>query len=452
VGDTEACRSESAGAGPAAPLPGLELGGMTARTALEGDRRAVAEAAVSHLRVQLPAGVAAALPQPRIDAVPPLSVPLPGGAVSVDLRPALRALRGSAAGAELVRVGGVHAAATAVCAAGAPRLEGAWRVGSATVGGRALDVQDPRTETVRLLPAEQLDPSLIDLAEIVAEPAGADGALLRAALRPLLDALPDISVPATVARVDLLPGERVVAGGRLVQRGLRVHVSVLGQDVADVVAGEATAGAGGTGCDGPPVVAGDVADLALRCAGRQLVLVDVLETRGRVRLLGAAAPRWIGRRVAVRLTATGRVVARPRVGRDGLFRATAPLPPAAIRHRSEARYQAAVGRQRSPALKLSRRMLITRTSPTRSGITIRGRVVGPLASPAAPITVMRRLSCERWTVVKRFRPGRDGRFRVSIPLPRGAGTAVVRMRTRVIERAASGRPAPTFTLPRYVAL
>ena len=66
------------------------------------------------------------------------------------------------------------------------------------------------------------------------------------------------------------------------------------------------------------------------------MLIDVYEQAGRVRLLGAADRRYVGRRVRIRFIGTGRTVARP-----------------------PARYDASIGKQRSMKLKLERRMLAT---------------------------------------------------------------------------------------------
>jgi len=70
------------------------------------------------------------------------------------------------------------------------------------------------------------------------------------------------------------------------------------------------------------------------------VLIDVLRSKGRVKLLGAANRRYAGQRVTIRFLATGKVVARPLVRRTGLFTATAKLPRKRLRATNKARYQA----------------------------------------------------------------------------------------------------------------
>ena len=140
-------------------------------------------------------------------------------------------------------------------------------------------------------------------------------------IQPVLDQLPEIAIPDTIARIRVTPNERVESGTRLIQRALHAEISIAGQQLADVVAGEATVGLTDVGCGG-------VADLALQCSLRRLVLIDVYEQGGRVRLLGAADRRYVGRRVRIRFMADRHTVARPKVRRDGTFEATAPLPAA----------------------------------------------------------------------------------------------------------------------------
>jgi hypothetical protein len=242
-----------------------------------------------------------------------------------------------------------------------------------------------------------------------------------------------------------VPDERVANGVRLTQRALHAEVTIAGQNVADAVLGEATVGSEGVNCGG-------VADLALQCTARRIVLIDVVISHGRVHLRGAADRRFAGRRVRIRSAWNGRTVARPRLSRTGLFSATAKLPPGAIRKTNDARYQASVRGQRSLDLKLVRRMLVTRTVRRGDSVRITGRVTRPLASPRRPITVKRRLSCSRWRVVKRFKPGADGHFNVRLGAPLAGEAAAYRMQTRVRKFTWLPKLYPTFTLPRYIDL
>ena len=59
---------------------------------------------------------------------------------------------------------------------------------------------------------------------------------------------------------------------------------------------------------------------------------------------------------------------------------------------------------------------------------------------------------QRWKVVKRFKPARDGSFRVRLKAPDDGEAAVYRMTTRVKLYEWFRKTYPTFTLPRYVDL
>jgi hypothetical protein len=181
------------------------------------------------------------------------------------------------------------------------------------------------------------------------------------------------------------------------------------------------------------------------------VLIDVLRRGGRVRFVGAADRRYVGRRVRIRLLAGGRTVARPKVSRSGLFRASAKLPPRGIRNTSRARYQAVIGDERSLALKLVRRMMVTRSSVRAGRVTIEGVVLRPHARQARAIVVKRRVSCGRWQTVKRVEPRSGGRFRITLDAPAPGRAAAYRLQTRVPGGRSQARLYPTFTLPRYVS-
>lgn len=364
----------------------------------------------------------------------------------VDLRPALEALIQPRAlpNVSLLRVRAADAVATARCAGGVPRFSGSSTLASVAVGGVELGVEDAVTETVRLIGSQTIDPSNVDVSRIV-RPPGVDLAALQAVIQPVLNALPNVTVPATIARIRITPNERIESGTRLIQRALHAEITIAGQRLADVVAGEAVVGVGDVSCGG-------VADLALECTLRRLVLIDVYEQAGRVRLLGAADRRYVGRRVRIRFMADRRTVARPRVRRDGTFRATAPLPDPRIRGTNRARYEAAIRNQRSMRLKLQRRMVVSEMSSRGGVVTIAGRVVQPLTDPVQTVLVKRRVTCREWKVVKRFRPRSDGRFRVRLKAPQEGEAAVYRMTTRVKLYDWFPKTYPTFTLPRYVDL
>ena len=194
------------------------------------------------------------------------------------------------------------------------------------------------------------------------------------------------------------------------------------------------------------------ADLVRACTSRGVVLEDVIPAGNRVKLLGVAEERFKGRRVDIVFAATGKVVARPKVGADGSFSATAPMPPRRLRFSNRARYQARVGGERSLNLKLMRRMLVTSVRTSAGKVTIAGKVVGPLALRAKDreIVLERRVTCTRLATVSRFRPRANGAFKVTVPVPAGTSAAVYRLRTKVRASTHGSRLSSTFTLPRAI--
>jgi hypothetical protein len=308
-----------------------------------------------------------------------------------------------------------------------------------SVLGQELPVDRAVTRTLTVADSASIDPS-----NLTPEQLGVPGVSLDI-LRPILDPLPTISIPATAARVVATPGRRIESGGRLTQHSLDLSITVGGQNVVDLVIGSATVGAAEVNCGG-------VADLALQCTSRRLVLIDVLERKGRVHLLGAADRRFAGRRVTIRFTANNKIVARPRVQTSGLFRATAKLPRRKLRGTNRARYRASIAKQKSLRLKLRRRMVVSSTRVSGNRVTIAGRVVRPLGAPIQTLIVKRRVSCGRYSVIRRFKPPASGRFRITVPGPPSSQADALRMQARVRKFTSSPKMYPTFTLPRYVDL
>jgi hypothetical protein len=157
--------------------------------------------------------------------------------------------------------------------------------------------------------------------------------------------------------------------------------------------------------------------------------------------------------VKVMLLATGKTVGTTTVGADGLFRLTAPLPPARFRNGNAARYVALIGAQRSQALKFHRRMTIQRASVASGRVTMVGSVSRPRAMPPRVIVIKRRLSCAKYVEVGRANPNAAGRFSVTVPAPSGVGAAVYRAQTGVPATLRKrAKLFPTFTLPQIVGV
>jgi hypothetical protein len=437
-----ACQNASAGGTfPASPLP-VTGSLLAATTTLEGpatdprQQKATAAAGLGELRI---AGLPIPLERPDIPAIPPIVLP---GVATIDIHTILEGLIPKSANVDLLNVQALRAQVTGQCANGSPQLTGTSSVAGISVLGKALPVDKVVSQSLTLANGGKLDPSNLTLEQL-----GLPGVTLDPAVQTLLttalNRIPTITIPATVGKLSVIPGKKIEGGGALTQHALDVSLALAGQNVVDLTIGSATVGSAQVNCGG-------VADQALQCTSRPIVLIDVLRSGGRVHLLGAANRRFAGKRVRIRFTATGKTVARPKVRNDGLFRATARLPRTRLRNTNKARYVASIRKQKSFRLKLARRMVVTSTTRRGSNVTIAGHITGRLASPPKTVIVQRRLSCGRYKVIKRFKPRRDGRFRITLPGPTGTEAAAYRLRTKV-PRLGS-KLYPTFTLPRYVDL
>ncbi len=266
-------------------------------------------------------------------------------------------------------------------------------------------------------------------------------------IRPALMAL----IQPTELHVKVTPGEQVRNGDRLTRRALHVVIAGGTTTVLDAVVGEAVVDATGVSC-------GSIAAAALglgrdsRCTTRRITLIDVLQRGNRVALDGAADPRrFAGKRVRIVSNWDKHTVTRPKVAKNGLFRASLPLPPESVRHTNLARYMATIGKEHSLNLKLERRMIMTSANALgHRRVRLVGQVSLPLATPVQPIAIKRRVSCGHLTTVARVKPDARGHFSVTLKGPAQDRVYTFRFQT-VVRHLASGRSLmETFTLPRYV--
>ena len=459
------CRSASAlgGAGLPAPLNAVTIGASTSATGSvdrPAEQTVTATGGIVDLGLRILPDLPIKLPVNEvIDNVAPVSVPLPAlplpgapSSVSVDLRPALRAAlpNGGLPNTDLVRVRAAAAFASGRCVDGVPQLQGDSRVAGVSLLGQELPLNGLVTQAVELVGGQSIDPSNLDLGKI-GLPQGIAPELLpavQAALRPVLDALPNIQIPATIAQISIQPGTQQRTATQLVQRALTISITILGQRLTDTIIGEAVVGQDQVVC----TTAAATTQAALQCTTRRLVLTDVISRGGRVVLTGAADRRYVGRRVRIFFPHQRRYVASAIVRRDGTFRTTAALPARRLRGTNLARYQARIGRERSLRLKLQRRMIVRSVRVRGGNVRISGRVSRPLAAPARTITIKRRVSCTRQAVVARVKPNRRGEFSVTVKAPPKQQAAVYRLGTRVRKTRRNPKTYPTFTLPRYVDL
>jgi len=397
----------------------------------------------------------------------PLDLRLPTS-ITVDISAAVRELV-RLPDADLLRIKAASALAGASCVAGRPVTAGQRSVAGVTVLGSAVDVDSFGDRPI-------IDTQMIDLSQIAdlaqVELPVVDGLtgglppLVLAQVTPIIlsaiKALPPVALPIDLLRVSIKPGTQTKTADGLTQTALEVSISALGQNVVDLVLGEAKVGTAGVDCTPPapapaPVPApatgpATVAQAALSCTTRRLVLTDVVRKGNRVVITGGADKRFVGRFVTVRFEADGRTAGRALVAPDGTFKTTAPLPAKRLRSSNRARYQAVLGRERSLNLKLERRMYVDRLTSQSGTVSVVGRVTRPLGTPRQTITLTRRVSCTRSEVVRRFKPKADGRFSVTVDAPQGQTTAVYRLSTKVRKTKTNRKLFPTFTLPRGVNL
>lgn len=435
-----ACRAQKGDLASALPAP-LAVSTLFAETSLSAEQVAYATGGIADLRIGPALDLGAQLPvEQALAGLPALTVPLVG---TFDLRPAVLALLQPSA--EVLRIQGAVAYATARCANGRVQLIGSSRLAGIRLAGLDLPTDQAVTQTVQVIGGGSIDPSRLDPALIAP---GVNPTLVTTALA----ALPAITIPATLAEISITPAVQEKTATRLIQRALQLDLKVGGVQILDLMLGEASVGAGEVDCS---TASGSTSQAALACTTRKLVLTDVAERDGRVRLVGAADRKLIGRTVDVHLVQAsggGPRVARATVARDGSFRTTAKLPPRRVRGSNSTRYQARLGTERSLRLKLRRRMVVRSVRVSGGKVRIRGVVTRPLAAPARTIEVRRRVSCKRWVLVKRIRPERDGSWSTTVDAPPSQLAAAYRFATKVRKVRRNPKTYPTFTLPRYVDL
>lgn len=446
---------------------GVNGGILVAQTTRASDSQADATGGLGQLSVSLSA--LSGLPIPTLDAVNqipavPVPIPLAGqllglpSTINVDIRPAVNALVTGVTSGDLLDVQGSVANAHARCVNGTPQLSGDTTVLGVRVLGQTLPTDAIVNQALTLYDGQTIDPSKLDLTKVVLPPGlsftdPTVGAILQAAVQPVISALPPITLPASLINVSLKPSSQTVADGGLTQQGLSLSLSLVGQNVISAVLGEARVSDDSVHCT-IQTSAGEVAPLntvtkqALSCSRRRLALIDVIDAGHYVKLYGAADLSLAGKRIAIRSLADGKIVARPRVNSAGLFTARAKLPPARWRYSNRARYMAVHGKDRSLNLKLHRRMVFTHLTSRHGKVILTGVVTKPWTRPISSIVLRQRVTCHRQKTVARLRPDRRGHFRVVLRAPKNGDVGVYRATTMV--GYPGGPDFRTYTLPGLV--
>jgi hypothetical protein len=448
----------------------VAAGTLLAETTVPSRNEAQAQGGLGQLSVS--ASALSGIPLPTldaIDAIPPVTVPIPGGgppplplpeSIQVDIRPAVKALVAGVTTGPLLELAGSVATAHARCVDSKPQLTGETSVAGLKVLGQTIPTDAAVQQALTLYNGQTINPTALDLSKIVLPPGlsftdPGVGPILQTAVSGVLATLPAITLPESLLKVSTTPSAQHTSEGGLTQQGLGIALTVLNQNVLAAFIGEARVSVDSVSCT-VQTSAGEVAPLesvtqeALSCSSRRLALIDVVDRGSYVQLYGAADQRLAGKRISIRSRADGnKVVARPTVTKAGLFSARAPLPPARYRYTNTARYVAVYGSQQSLNLKLHRRMVFSTVRSQHGKVVLSGVVSQPYTNPRAVVVVRQRLTCKRQRIVARLRPGADGRFQVTLKVPSNGDVGVYRA-TTMVAYPDGGQDFRTYTLPGLV--
>jgi hypothetical protein len=377
-------------------------------------------------------------------------------------------LNGSIAG-----IGVAGASASTTCVNGAPVLKGVSQITGLTVLGQNLPLDAVVNQVLNLLNTSQLqnldltatlhqlvanletalgvtalaqaNPGLVNTVnQLTDELFNLAGSLVQPVLTGLLQAAQPLI--NQIIRITVEPNTQVVANGQLTQTALHLNITLLNQPLLDLVVGRARVSNNSVNC-----VPASALNL---CTTRKLTLLDVFQQGSHTFIAGAAADKkFVGQTIPIYFDPTGSggsVVAHAKVGSNGLFQTTAPLPPIGIRFTDAARYYAKSLGEKSLRLKFFRRMHVTSLSSSGGKVQISGSIAPPLTTPVSKIVIQRRISCTRTVNVMTINGTKSGNFSAVIAAPPTGQVGVYRAMSYVRQNPRSHKPFPTFTLPRYV--
>ncbi|HEX6713266.1 MAG TPA: hypothetical protein VF066_07770 [Thermoleophilaceae bacterium] len=447
----------------------VTIGALIAETSVPNATQVDAQGGLGLLSVS--AEALAGIPIPtldQIDQIPPVVVPvspldqvlgLPPE-ITVDIRPAVKSIVAGLKTGPLLEVAGSLANAHARCDGSTPVLTGDTQTAGLKVLGQEIPTNAVVNQVLTLYNGQTIDPGALDLTQIPLPPAVSIltptlQQIAQNLVKDFLAQMPDITLPEALINLSVKPSSQVKTDGGLTQQGLSVSLSLLGQNVVSLVAGEARVSVDSVKCtvstpQGEVAPVSAVPEQALSCSTRRLALINVLDRGSYVAIYGAADKRLAGKRVSIRSKADGgKVVARPRVNRYGLFHAKAPLPPERYRHTNTARYKAVHGSDESLNLKLHRRMVFTSVKSAHGKVTLSGIVTKPWTKDRE-IVIRQRLTCRKQKVVARVHPDSRGRFKVTVKAPKNGDVGVYRATTMVAFPDPDAPDFRTYTLPGLV--
>ena len=448
----------------------LTLGALVAETLVPNPTQVDAQGGLGLVRLSTDA--LAGLPIPTLDAIdqlPAVTVPVPvldqvlhglPPTITVDIRPAVKSIVGGLQTGPLLDLAASLANAHARCDGSTPVLTGDTQTFGLTVLGQTIPTDAAVNQALTLFNGQTISPGSLDVSKIVLPPALGitDPALLTIVqniTHDYLATLPNITLPESLLNLSIKPSAQIKTADSLTQQGLSVSLSLVGQNVINLVAGEARVSTDSVKCtvqtpQGQVAPISAVPEQALSCGTRRLALINVLDRGSYVAIYGAADKRLAGKRVLIRSKADhGKVVARPRVNKYGLFHAKAPLPPKRYRYTNTARYMAVHGADKSLNLKLHRRMVFSSLRSAHGKVTLSGIVTKPWTKDRE-IVIRQRLTCRKQKVVARVVPDKHGRFKVTLKAPKNGDVGVYRATTMVAFPDPDAPDFRTYTLPGLV--
>ncbi len=373
----------------------------------------------------------------------------------------------------IVGIGAAGASASTTCVNGAPVLKGTSQIVGLNVLGQNIPLDATANQALNLLntgqlqnlnladtvnalvanvetalgvPTNSTDPTVIGLVnQLTQELTG----LVNTTVQPLLTSLLQAAQPLInqVIHITVEPNTQTVANGQLTQTALHINVTLLNNPLLDLVVGRARVSNSSVSCGTKTVVPS-------LCTTRRLVLLDTYQQGNHAFLAGAAAEaKFIGKTVTIYYDPNGnggKVVAHAKVGANGLFQTTAPLPPLSQRFTNQARYYATALGQKSLRLKFYRRMHVTGLSSSGGKVHVSGTIDQPLTQPVAHIVIQRRISCTKTVNVMTIAGTKSGHFSATIAAPPKGQVGVYRAMSFVRATTRNPKRFPTFTLPRYV--
>lgn len=194
----------------------------------------------------------------------------------------------------------------------------------------------------------------------------------------------------------------------------------------------------------PTASATAAADALLACSRTDVLLTEAYASGKRDVVRGVANKRFVGQTVTI-ASGTRKKLAAVKVAADGTF--SAKVKPAKGKNSA---YRAVIGTSASTPLKRTRRLFTTAISAGRGGVSVAGRITGPLAKRTTVSIQFRGASCSSWKTVKTVKATRRGGFSATVPAPADGVAVVVRAVAKAKASASSTRQMRLQALPAAV--